>query len=322
LNDGQPPRAIVECAGIEPADVSLLPWRVPIWRVVYDGVVAVLRRSRIDALFSVDDLRWQHRVQLLLSDRGLCVPVPIRVFDGETAFAHDGWAWEVLTYLRGRPLGWEAQPTLREVGALMARFHTASADLPVADQRPNVVPLSALAARVDLAVIDASLPDERSRSAFRRHLADIEDRLGGFGEAAAPRGLVHGDLTTLNVLVDGSPPTVSGLIDFSNAYLEQPLADIGFSLWQAGRPAHHDYTLDLTRVRDLVAGYVGQRQLPLNTAPQIATYIEARGVQRMVRSSLRGPNDLLLPLNLVAWIADQRAPITASVSEAISGSVS
>jgi len=51
------PRAIFDAAGIQPADVVLLPWRVPIWQVVRDGVTAMLRRTAIDALFSVEDLR-------------------------------------------------------------------------------------------------------------------------------------------------------------------------------------------------------------------------------------------------------------------------
>jgi Ser/Thr protein kinase RdoA (MazF antagonist) len=317
----EPPRAILDAAGIRPTDVVLLPWRVPIWQVVFDGEPAILRRSRIDALFSVDDLRWQHRVQSMLADRGVRVPVPLAVCTRETATAREGWAWEVLTYLPGRPLGWQAQPALREVGALMARLHTVTADLLVDGQRPSVVPLCDLSALVDLDVIDASLPDASSRSLFRRHLEAVEEGLGDSCAAESPQ-LVHGDLTTLNVLVHESPARVSGLIDFNNAHLGSPLADIGSSLWQAGRPAHDDYWLDLARVHDFVAGYVGQRRLPLSTAQQIASCIQARGVQLMVRSSLRGRCDLLLTLHLVDWIGDNRAAITRAVSDALSGQVS
>jgi Ser/Thr protein kinase RdoA (MazF antagonist) len=315
----EPPQAILDGAGIEPGDVRLLPWPVPIWQVVRDGVAAILRRTAIDALFSVEDLRWQHQLQRMLADRGLPVPEPVPVFDGETAMGWEDWAWEVLTYLPGRPLAWQAQPTLRDVGALIARFHTASADLAVVGQRPTVVPLGELSARVHLDAIDASLPDAPRRSLFRRHLAEVEDRLGELGTAACSPELVHGDLTTLNVLVDGSPARVSGLIDFNNAYLEMPLADLGFSLWQAGRPAHDDYTLDAQRVTDLVRGYDGQRRLQVSAAHEIATFIQARGVQLMVRSSLRGPRDLLLPLQLVDWISDHRTAIAGSLSDTLDG---
>jgi Ser/Thr protein kinase RdoA (MazF antagonist) len=315
----EPPGEILDAAGIEPADVSLLPWRLPIWRVIRDGVVAILRRSRIDALFSLEDLRWQHRIQLLLADRGLPVPMPMPVFDGETATGWEGWAWEVLRYLPGCPLAWQARPALREVGGLMARFHAASADLVFVGQRPNVVPLCGLSAMANVDVIDASLPDAPSKFLFRRHLAEVEDRLADLGQSARRPALVHGDLTTLNVLVDGSPARVSGLIDFNNAYLEMPLADVGFSLWQAGRPAHDDYTLDPRRVRGLVSGYAEQRRLPRSTGHEIATFIRARGIQLMVRSSLRGPRDLRLPLQLVDWVADHQTAIAVSVSDTLGG---
>jgi homoserine kinase type II len=314
----EPPRSILDAAGIEPADVSVLPWRVPIWRVTRDGTAAILRRSSIDAVFSFEDLRWQHRVQLLLADRGMPVPVPMPVFDGETATVHEGWTWEVLTYLPGRPLAWRTRPALRDVGGLMARFHAVSADFAVG-QRPTVVPLGELSAWVNLEDIDESLPDAPSKWLFRRHLAEVEDRLTELGESTPISALVHGDLTTLNVLVDGSPARVSGLIDFNNAYLEMPLADIGFSLWQAGRPAHDDYTLDPRRVRELVAGYVEQRRLPKSAAPEIATFIQARGLQLMVRSSLRGPNDLRLPLQLIDWVGEHHAAIAESVSDTLGG---
>jgi Ser/Thr protein kinase RdoA (MazF antagonist) len=97
----------------------LLPWRVPIWRVGRDGTRAILRRSRIDALFSSEDLRWQHRVQRSLAERDLRVPLPIAAFNAETAIVEGQWAWELLTYLPGRPLAWQSQPTLRDVSALI-----------------------------------------------------------------------------------------------------------------------------------------------------------------------------------------------------------
>ncbi|MEP6526292.1 MAG: hypothetical protein ABJA86_03935 [Nocardioidaceae bacterium] len=107
----EPPRAILDAAGIEPTDVVLLTWRVPIWQVVRDGMTAILRTTPIDALFSVEDLRWQHRVQLLLVDRGVRVPVPIPVFDRDTAAVEKGCAWEVL--LTFRAARWPGKPSQR-----------------------------------------------------------------------------------------------------------------------------------------------------------------------------------------------------------------
>ncbi|MEP6526291.1 MAG: hypothetical protein ABJA86_03930 [Nocardioidaceae bacterium] len=121
--------------------------------------------------------------------------------------------------------------------------------------------------------------------------------------------------------LDGTPARVSGLIDFNNAYLETPLADVGVSLWQAGRPAQDDYTLDSRRVSDLVAGYVGQRRLPLSAAHEIATFIRARGIRLMVRSSMRRPRDLRLPLQLVDWVAHHQTSVAGFLSDTIGGGV-
>lgn len=159
---------------------------------------------------------------------------------------HQGFAWEVLTYLPGVALGWQARPTMHEVGALLARFHKASADLSTAlGQRPSAVPLSQLAAGVDLRVIDASLPNSAARTLIRRHLEDASADLAGFDHPHLGAGVVHRDFTTLNLLVGGRPPQITGILDFNNAYFETLFADIGFGLWQAGRPAPQRYVLDL-----------------------------------------------------------------------------
>jgi Ser/Thr protein kinase RdoA (MazF antagonist) len=300
----KPPNEVLDAAGFRATDCDRLPWQVPIWKVSRGETAAVLRRTRLDTLFSLQDLRWQHQLRIACGERGLRVPLPLPAFDGDTTMTCQGFVWEVLSYLPGVALGWQSKPTLREVGALLARFHTASADLGAAlGQRPSAVPLSQLSVYVDLRVIDASLQTPEARMLFRRHLEDITADVAVLDRTRLGAGVVHGDFTTLNLLVDGRPPRISGIIDFNNAYCEALFADLGFCLWQAGRPAHERYLLDLRRVAEFVAGYCSETPLPSSAASTVAIAIRARGLQLMVRSSLRGPHDLLRPLELVDWVA-------------------
>jgi Ser/Thr protein kinase RdoA (MazF antagonist) len=307
-----PPPEVLDAAGVDAVDVRLLPWQVPIWKVRRGETVAVLRRTAVDALCSEPDIRWQHRLQLSCLARGLPVPRPLSAFGDESVLTYDGYVWELLTYLPGDTVGWRPFPSLREVGAMLARFHAAVDDLTAAlGQRPSAVPLSELRSRVDLEVIDASLPNaEESR--FRRYLDEVGARIAGLN-ALFGEGLIHGDLTTLNLLADGEPPTISGIIDFNNAYVESPLADLGSCLWQAGRPAHQRYVLDLRRVSGIVGGYCAVSPLPPSAGRYLVDVIAARGLQLMVRSSIRGPGDLRSPLGLVDWVVGHRAALEAVV---------
>jgi transposase len=152
---------------------------------------------------------------------------------------------------------------------------------------------------------------------FREHLERVQHELASLGHAAAPRLVIHGDPTTGNVVVDGAPPAVVGLIDFGAAYHEAPLADVGFGLWRSGRPEPGAVAVDPARVHRLVAGYHGVRPLDARAGPAaICAYMRARGLQFIVHNL--GGGDLSLALRRVeALAAGQPAP-EAAIAVALS----
>jgi len=50
-----------------------------------------------------------------------------------------------------------------------------------------------------------------------------------------PRLVIHGGFTVDNVIASGNPASAAGVIDFALAYIDAPMADIGFGLWRSGR---------------------------------------------------------------------------------------
>ena len=65
-----------------------------------------------------------------------------------------------MSFLPGRTLEWAPRPGLEAVGALLARYHDASAGVRMAAPRPSRVPLARLAAAA------GAVPEARLRAAL------------------------------------------------------------------------------------------------------------------------------------------------------------
>ena len=114
-----------------------------------------------------------------------------------------------------------------------------------ADQRPGALPLDECHPLSAKSIADG----------FHRDLPDA-------GHFSAIRCVLHADCTGANMLVDGDPPTVVAMIDFTLALLGPPETDISFALWVTGRSEQTAVTLDYARLRAFVAGYHAVRPLP------------------------------------------------------------
>jgi Ser/Thr protein kinase RdoA (MazF antagonist) len=125
----------------------------------------------------------------------------------------DGAIWEVLSYVPGRALMWDPAVPVESAGALLARFHQASLAISPNDQRPGALPL------------DDCHPVSAKSIADRFH-GDLPDA----GHLSAIRCVLRADCTGANMLVDGNPPAVVGMIDFTLALLGPPETDISFAL--------------------------------------------------------------------------------------------
>jgi Ser/Thr protein kinase RdoA (MazF antagonist) len=129
--------------------------------------------------------------------------------------------------------------------------------------------------------------------------------------------VIHGDFTAHNVVASAHPARPTGIIDFALAYLEAPLADVGFGLWRSGRPCQDAIGLEPHRLHDLVSGYVRVRPLPATVADAITVYIRARGVQQAIKAQTRSqpPDDLLS--QRITWLSGQHSTLQAAIADAI-----
>jgi len=242
----QLPADVAAAAGVVPSRAKPLPWRHPLWLVECGGAPAVIRKYPAHRVRA--DVAWEHELLGAVATR-FPVPEPVGLFEVEGAL------WGLVTYLPGRTPAWEAYD-LADHGALLARFHAATADLrPL--PRPDPVP-----------------------ALYELH--DLRDELEALGYSSLPRALVHGDATISNVVVE---PV--GLLDFAMAHTDAPVADVAFALWQAGRARLPDVALVPERVSAMVAGYHRVRPLDHSVTEVLPVLIRARGLQLVARWTAR-----------------------------------
>jgi Ser/Thr protein kinase RdoA (MazF antagonist) len=154
----------------------------------------------------------------------------------------------------------------------------------------------------------------------RRYRHHLDQALAGLQPSLQPGHnalVIHGDFTTLNVVVDGRPPRCSGLIDFALSHRADPLADLGYGLWQAGRTNFQDIAVDPARVARWVAVYHAHRPLGEQAAAQLPLFMGARGCELIARWALERESDLTLTLRRLDAIAALRDRIRDSVQIAL-----
>lgn len=281
------------------------------WLVKHQSSLAILRRLD-EELFPPaspgirEDLAWLHGYLNRLTATGFPAPRPIAAFDGRSWVCRDGAAWELISYLPGRAVGWDTRPGMTDIGQLLARYHQASVTTRRPPQRPVSYPLDELTTRP-------------VNDTMRAELDALGVDLDEIGHANIERHVIHGDFTAHNVLAAGQPPAPSAVIDFALSYVDALWADIGFGLWRSGRPRQDAVELDLDRVGDLVAGYCRLRLLPKQAARAIPIYIRARGLQQAVKGYYRGQQPTQQLLARIQWLADNRAALEGRIAAVIAG---
>jgi Ser/Thr protein kinase RdoA (MazF antagonist) len=302
--DVSPPQAVLDLFGPRPILVEPLDARGEPWLLRDGDWLAVLRRlpPRLyppEANFA--HVAWLHRFLDRLAPTGFPAPRPLRMLNGASLAIVDGAIWEVLSYLPGRALGWDPSVRLESAGALLGAFHEQSLAISPAEQRPGALPLEDCHPRSAKSIADT----------FHRDLADI-------GHQSAARCVLHADCTSANMLVDGDPPAVVGMVDFTLALLGPPESDISFALWVTGRSAQPAVGLDAARVRAFVAGYHAVRPLSRWAIRAIPLYLVGRGLQMLVRGErLGGPDQKVL--ERVSWLAGHRDVLEDIVASVVGG---
>lgn len=276
------------------------------WSVRYGANHAVLRRNDPGRFrdfgqseeVALASIAWLHDLLRDLARAGFVAPAPVSDLRGQSIAVVDGAIWELLTHVPGQPMGW-TDDELHAAGALLARFHHTSLALPPRPQRPGSHPLSECR---------PTHPAARAvRAAFERELQEIERH-------PDPVGVIHGDATQSNVVIDDGGDY--RLVDFAIAYQDALLADVGSALWRNGRTSPDAVTYDPMRVARFVAGYASVRPLAPEDGPAIAVYMKGRGLQLQQRLELRRGTDPTVLDRLLA-IEAQQDDLSRAIADAI-----
>ncbi len=210
----------------------------------------------------LDDVAWLHIFLAELAGLGFPSPRPLTAFGGQSWTIAGGRLWELASFIPGREVGWAAEPSMEQIGALLARYHCAARRIRVTGERDGMIPLASVSAILLSGPVDKACPDPEQAAVIRRLAGRLAADLEDFAHRAAERLVIHGDFTNNNVIADGNPPTPVGVIDFQRAHVEVPLADIAYGLWRSGRPHQDADCLDLTRLGAFVRGYASTIPFP------------------------------------------------------------
>jgi Ser/Thr protein kinase RdoA (MazF antagonist) len=261
------------------------------------------------------DVTWLHGFLTRLAGLGFPSPRPLPCFHGMSWTMADGLLWELVSFLPGRTIGWSAVPPMEEIGALLGRYHAVVQRIGVTSQRPGALPLADVPAVLLSRRLDVVHPAERG--AIRQLAAELARDLEGIGDLRRERAVIHGDFTNDNVIADGIPPRVTGVIDFANAHAERPLADVGYGLWRSGRPYERADALDFSRARRFLRGYASVVPLSPDQGSVIPVYLRGRGLQ-MIAKRVRAGRDETGMLAQVQWLSANAGAVADAFAAAVS----
>jgi Ser/Thr protein kinase RdoA (MazF antagonist) len=189
---------------------------------------------------------------------------------------------------------------MRDAGGLLARFHDASLRIRARQQRPGALPI---------AECRPSNPDAR------RIRARLDHELAEVGYDRAERGVVHGDATQANVVIDGD---AYHLVDYALVAVEPLLFDIASALWRNGRTAEASLDYDAQRSAEFVRGYHAVRPIVPDDARAIIAYMLGRGLQIERRHELRQGHDATIVQRLLA-VERQADELRDALARAVDG---
>jgi len=308
------------------AGLAVVPGPVPArearaWLCDWHGERGVLRARPVPADAVVryrllDDVAWLHAFLARLAGQGFPAPRPLPAFSGESWMAAGGQLWELVSFIPGREVGWDSEPPLDQIGALLARYHATARRITMDGQRPCVIPLAEVPAILLSDKLGAGGPSPQQAAVIRRLAerlaADLEDIAG----SSADRMVIHGDFTAHNVIARGIPPRLAGVIDFQRAHVEVPVADIGYGLWRSGRPRQNAASLDLARLSRFIQGYATAASLPPQAARALPVYLYGRGLQVIAKRVQAGLAETW-PLAQVQWTAAHTTAIADTAAAAL-----
>ena len=308
---------ILSDAGLQLLPGEVRPREGRAWLVGWQGTCGVLRQLPVPVVSGTvltQDVAWLHGFLIRLAGLGFPSPRPLRCLDGKSWTMADGLLWEIVSFLPGHAIGWSAVPPMEDVGALLGRYHATARQIEVTSQRPDALPLGDVPEVLLSNKLDMVPPEERA--VIRQLAAQLARDLDGTGHLRRERVVIHGDFTSDNVIADGTPPRATGVIDFANAHVETPLADVGYGLWRSGRPHEWAIDLDFSRVRRFLRGYANIVPLSPDQASVIPVYLRGRGVQMIAKRVRAGRNETGM-LAQVQWLSANASAVADAFAAAV-----
>jgi len=308
---------ILSDAGLQLLPGEVRPREGRAWLAGWQGTCGVLRQLPVPVVSGTvltQDVAWLHGFLTRLAGLGFPSPRPLRCLDGKSWTMADGLLWEIVSFLPGHTIGWSAVPPMEEVGALLGRYHATVRQIEVTSQRPDALPLADVPTVLLSRRLDAVPLEERA--VIGRLAAQLACDLDGTGHLRRERVVIHGDFTNDNVIADGTPPRTTGVIDFANAHVETPLADVGYGLWRSGRPHERADDLDFSRARRFLRGYVGIVPLSPDQASVIPVYLRGRGLQMIAKRVRAGQNETGM-LAQVQWLSANASAVADALAAAV-----
>jgi len=308
---------ILSDAGLELLPGEVRPREGRAWLVGWQGTRGVLRQLPVPVVSGTvltQDVAWLHSFLTRLAGLGFPSPRPLRCLDGKSWTTADGLLWEIVSFLPGHTIGWSAVPPMEEIGALLGRYHATVRQLEVTSQRPDALPLADVPAVLLSRKLDVVPLEERA--VIRQLAAQLACDLDGIDHLHRERVVIHGDFTNDNVIADGTPPRVTGVIDFANAHAETPLADVGYGLWRSGRPHERADDLDFSRTRRFLRGYASILPLSPDQASVVPVYLRGRGLQMIAKRVRAGRNETGM-LAQVQWLSANASAVADALAAAV-----
>ena len=304
------PPEVLERAGIDPVAVKTLPWEEPTWLVDLGTERAVLsaKGGRVDGM-----LEWESALLDALERRSFPASRSIKLFDGEDHLRVGAAHYVVRSWIRGRTLFELGSADLSVVGRFIAAFHdaTESIDLP---QRPGIGELLDVLREPSDEQIATCLRDRRAPRLYEMYVDDVVPAISKRPQHSMP---IHGDFTTRNIVADGAPPFITGLIDFGMAMRASPAVELAYSLGST-RPDFGAVEHRLDLVTELVGAYAEVRTLPGDEAAQIVDHARARPLLNIALRARTGRTPRSArALERVAWLTDHRDEMVAAVERGL-----
>lgn len=235
------------------------------------------------------DVRWEAALVAELAAAGVPTPPPLATAAGQPTVRHrDRWI-SLFPWVEGEHRAEEevSPADARALGAALAALHLAGAPHAARMARPGIYTTAHMAARVRGIAADAAAAADPVLVGPLAAVADELDWLGARAgdRAAAPAGLIHGDLFRDNVLFDGA--RLVALLDFEQASSGTWVYDLAVCLnaWCFSG------SLQPALVSALVDGYRRVRELEPAEYPLL--YVEARAAA--MRFTITRITDVYLP---------------------------